>query len=60
MRKQLGEFDPAATDILEANRDVFRFLLSGDDFAIFEQHVQGYAFGEAQALLEHATKARSI
>ena len=60
IRKQLGEFDPAAADILEANRDVFRFLLSGDDFAIFEQHVQGYAFGEAQALLEHAAKARSI
>jgi two-component system sensor histidine kinase/response regulator len=60
MRKQLGEFDPAAADILEANRDVFRFLLSGDDFAIFEEHVQGYAFGEAQALLEHAAKARSI
>jgi hypothetical protein len=30
---------------------------SGDDFAIFEQHVQGYAFGEAQALLEHAMSA---
>ena len=60
MCKQLGEFDPAAADTLETNRNVFRFLLSGDDFAIFEQHVQGYAFGEAQALLEHAAKARSI
>ena len=57
MRKQLGEFDPAAAETLEANRDVFRFLLSGDDFAIFEQHVQGYAFGEAQALLERAASS---
>ena len=60
MRKQLGEFDPAAADNLEANRSVFRFLLPGDDFAIFEQHVQGYAFTEAQVLLEEAAKARSI
>jgi two-component system sensor histidine kinase/response regulator len=59
MRKQLGEFDPAA-DTLEANRHVFRFLLPGDAFAIFEQHVQNYAFGDAQALLEEAATARGI
>ena len=49
----MGEFDPAAADTLGAHRDVFRLLLSGDDFTIL-------AFGEAQALLEHAAKARSI
>jgi PAS domain S-box-containing protein len=60
MGKQLSEFDPAAADTLEANRGVFRHLLSADDFALFEQHVQDYAFGEAQALLEQAVKARSL
>ena len=30
------------------------------DFAQFEQHLQGYAFREAQALLETAARARGI
>jgi hypothetical protein len=33
---------------------------AGDDFGIFEQHVQRHAFGEAQALLEHAAKGREL
>jgi len=60
MRKQLSEFDPGAADVLDANRDLFRSLLRGDDFAQFEQHVQGYAFGDAQALLERAATAHGI
>jgi hypothetical protein len=60
MRKQLSEFDPAVADFLDANREAFRSLLQGDDFAEFERHVQGYAFGEAQALLEHAATVRGI
>jgi signal transduction histidine kinase/DNA-binding response OmpR family regulator/HPt (histidine-containing phosphotransfer) domain-containing protein/HAMP domain-containing protein len=54
MRKQLSEFDPAAADVLEGHRELFRSLLHGDDFAEFERLIQGYAFGEAQALLERA------
>jgi predicted HAD superfamily phosphohydrolase len=45
---------------VDAHRDLFRALLEGDDFAAFEGHVQGYAFGEAQALLERAAAARGI
>jgi two-component system sensor histidine kinase/response regulator len=60
MRKLLGAFDPAATDILEARRDLFRSLLEGDEFAAFEQDVNGYAFGEAQARLERAAAARGM
>jgi CheY-like chemotaxis protein len=60
MRTQLSEFDPAATDLLDANRETFRSLLRRDDFAEFERHVQGYAFGEAQALLERAATGRRI
>jgi signal transduction histidine kinase/DNA-binding response OmpR family regulator/HPt (histidine-containing phosphotransfer) domain-containing protein/HAMP domain-containing protein len=58
MRKQLSEFDPAAADFLDANREAFRSLLERDDFTEFERHVQGYAFGEAQAVLARATAAR--
>jgi len=60
MRKQLSEFDPGAADILESNRDVFRSLLGGEDFTAFEGHIQGYAFSDAQALLERAAAARGI
>jgi hypothetical protein len=60
MRKQLAEFDPGAADILESNRDVFRSLLGGEDFTAFEGHIQGYAFGDAEAILERAATARGI
>jgi two-component system sensor histidine kinase/response regulator len=60
MRKQLAEFDPGAADILESNRDVFRSLLGGEDFTAFEGHIQGYAFSDAEAILERAATARGI
>ena len=60
MRKQLAEFDPAAGDVLESHRATFRSLLTADDFAAFERHIEGYAFGEAQALLDRAAAARGI
>jgi len=58
MRKQLTEFDPGAADFLESHRDTFGSLFSPDHLAAFEQHVQGYAFDEAHAMLEQAAKAR--
>jgi len=60
MVKQLGEFDAAASDSLEAHRAAFASLFSAEDFGKFEQQVQGYAFGEALAQLEHAALARNI
>jgi len=60
MHAHLGDFDPAATDLFDAHRDLFRALLEGEDFAAFEQHLQSYAFGEAQALLERAAAARGL
>jgi hypothetical protein len=60
MHKQLGDFDPGAADVLEGNRALFRALLSDGDFTTFEQHIQGYAFGEAQALLDRAAAARGM
>jgi two-component system sensor histidine kinase/response regulator len=60
MRAQLDQFDPAAADLLDDNRELFRALLAGDDFAEFERHVQGYAFADAQAMLERAAAARGV
>src|SRR5262249_41534099 len=60
MLKQLSEIDSAATDQLEANRALLASLFSSAEFSQFEQHLQAYAFGEAQALLETATRARGL
>jgi two-component system sensor histidine kinase/response regulator len=56
MIAHLNNFDPAAGECFEANRAVFRALLQGEAFTSFEQHVSGFAFAEAMALLEPAAK----
>jgi hypothetical protein len=60
MTRHLAESDAAAGDLLEANRGVFTSLFSTDEFRKFEQQVVGYAFSEAQALLEAAARARRL
>jgi len=60
MTRHLAEFDAAASDCLEANRGVFASLFSAEEFAKFEQQVQGYAFGEALAQLEQAARAPRV
>jgi CheY-like chemotaxis protein len=60
MLQQLSEFDAAVADGFEAHRGLFAALFSAEEFARFEQHLQGYAFAEAQALLESAAKARGL
>jgi hypothetical protein len=57
MRKHLGEFDAAACDCLENNRDMFRAIFATADFAQFEKHVQNFAFAEALSLLEKTASA---
>ncbi len=56
MTKHLAEFDAAAADCLEAHRSLFASLFSAEEFGRFEQHIQGYAFGDAEAQLEQAMK----
>jgi HPt (histidine-containing phosphotransfer) domain-containing protein len=57
LTKLLSEFDPGATDCLEANQAALRSLFPGDGWPQFEKLVQGYAFAEAQSQLEQALKA---
>lgn len=52
----LGEFDPGAADFIEASRAVLQPLFPGNGWAEFEKLVQGYAFADAQAMLEQATR----
>jgi hypothetical protein len=60
MRGHLGESDAAAAECLERHRALFEFLFRPDDLGGFERHVQGYAFGEAQLLLDAAARARGL
>lgn len=52
MISHLNNFDPAAGDCLEANRDVFRAIFTADEFATFEKQIGGFAFSEALAALQ--------
>jgi two-component system sensor histidine kinase/response regulator len=60
MTKYLGEFDPAAADCLVSERSRFQALFDAATLSQFEQHITNYAFAEAQALLDKATRERGI
>ncbi len=60
MATHLRNFDAAAGDLLEAQAEVFRFLLPPDAHAAFTKHVEGYAFDDALTVLEEAAKARGF
>ncbi len=56
----LNNFDPAAEECLEANRDAFRALLPEDSFASFKQELGGFAFANALVRLEEAAKKKGL
>jgi CheY-like chemotaxis protein len=60
MISHLNNFDPAASECLEANRNVFRSVLPGESFAAFEQQVDGFAFADALAGLQEAAKKKGL
>lgn len=60
MIAHLNNFDPGAGECLESNRDLFRALLPGEKYANFEQHLGGFAFAEALALLEPVAKEKGF
>jgi two-component system sensor histidine kinase/response regulator len=60
MTRYLGEFDPAAADCLASDRSQFNALFDAATLSQFEQHINNYAFAEAQALLDEAARDRGI
>jgi two-component system, sensor histidine kinase and response regulator len=56
----LNNFDPAAEEFLEANRDAFRVLLSEESLASFKQEVGEFAFANALDRLEAAAKEKGL
>jgi PAS domain S-box-containing protein len=59
LTRLLSEFDSGAADFMETNSAALCPLFSGDRWTEFEKLVQGYAFSDAQALLEAALKTLS-
>ncbi|MBK9964976.1 MAG: response regulator [Holophagales bacterium] len=60
MLGHLSDFDPAAEECLEANREVFRSLLPPDSFTLFAGQIGGFAFAEARARLEAASREKGV
>ena len=53
----LDTFDPAAGELLERRRDVFRVVLGPDDFSAFEERIASFAFADAETALRRAAAA---
>jgi signal transduction histidine kinase/HPt (histidine-containing phosphotransfer) domain-containing protein len=51
----LDTFDPAAGELLERRRDVFRVVLGPADLSAFEECITKFAFGDAEMVLRRAT-----
>jgi PAS domain S-box-containing protein len=60
MLSHLNQFDPAAADCLETNREYFQVLLGEEAFAGFEQEVNNYSFAEAISRLELPAKEKGL
>jgi PAS domain S-box-containing protein len=56
----LNNFDPAAEEYLEVNRDAFRALLTEESFTRFEEGVRGFAFADALARLQEAANEKGL
>ena len=56
----LNNFDSAAGDCLGANRAVFQALMPAEAFGTFEQHLTGFAFAEALAVLEPSAREKGL
>jgi hypothetical protein len=59
MRKYLSDFDSAAADCLNANRELLSTLFSPEEIVRLEKRIESYDFAEAQAQLERAMKDHS-
>ena len=60
MLGHLSDFDPAAEECLEANRDVFRSLMPAESFTRFAEEIGDFAFAEARARLEEAASEKGV
>jgi two-component system, sensor histidine kinase and response regulator len=60
MMKYLSDFDAAAGDCLEANRELLRLFFIPGEFVQFEKRVESFAFNEAEAQLAQALRDHPV
>jgi HPt (histidine-containing phosphotransfer) domain-containing protein len=60
MIAHLNNFDPAASECLETNPDVFRTLLPGERFVSFEQQISSFSFADALMQLQQAATEQGL
>jgi two-component system sensor histidine kinase/response regulator len=58
LTRYLTDFDSAAAECLQANREVLRSLFAPEAFALLERRVESYDFDEALAQVAEAARAR--
>jgi two-component system sensor histidine kinase/response regulator len=60
MNANLNNFDPAASELLEKNRDAFRSFFTPETFETFEKQVGNYSFADAVTILQEAAKQKGV
>ena len=60
MIANLNNFDPAASDLFDANRDVFRSFLPPEKFETFEKQIGSFAFADAILVLQEVAKQKGV
>ena len=56
----LAAFDAASQDLLEADREVFRWVMPRESFRLFAEEIDGFRFDEARARLEEAARGKAL
>jgi two-component system, sensor histidine kinase and response regulator len=60
MMTNLNNFDPAAGELFDAKRDVFRAILPQNAFDTFEKQISNFAFSDAMVVLQDVAKQNGV
>jgi two-component system sensor histidine kinase/response regulator len=60
MMTNLHNFDPAAGELFDSRRDMFRSFFSPENFDSFEKHVSNFAFGDALSVLQETARQKGV
>jgi two-component system, sensor histidine kinase and response regulator len=60
MITNLNNFDPAAGELFEAKRDVFRAILPPSEFETFEKQISNFSFADAMSVLQEVAKQKGV
>ena len=58
MIENLNNFDPAAGELFDAHRDLFRAFFPAESFEAFERQISNFSFADAMNVLQNAAKQK--